>query len=632
MPADIYTAFQKPYEVKCIDASQLSDLHHLLAYKINPRLVELYRTYYRPNLEERRSRRLIEWLNEYEGARIEVVHRGFNETFEERVIDVLFILRDHVAKGNIDIDAFREHVAHIATLAFYHNSPIYLKIQELLSLIGCTYTPKFTERSDYMATYYETISRVLDDLRFSEYVTITIKVLVSGSPLIKHPIKIINRIPGQVDVKIYETSVITREDGTIVIPARKFSELVVIIDKDNVFTISVEDRPTLREINVEAIKKCLNIEGEHKDRVFQDLLRRFMIDASSISSIDSMLIKLSGLVFHVKDKFSYDRELSERYAKKIFECYEVANILLPLVDYIDHIRSIILSDPRFSNLRPYLDDLSNLMRKAAHLKHSSEEHAGINYKSMWKRIPETSPRPTLYRGVPHTDEKMRWAAEDMGERRKTYISRTRDLDSGHAISNKKRLIPSIKYLSPHIALRLIGAIVLVLNFSTFAFVPWIFYTIEYIRPTSPEAISIVSIFNYTSITRIPATMEKTTKNITQTGWDLWYTLFELARRRGESYPLFLIYLGGLLLSLIAFFARSTALGVLSSIVMGIGLYDLYHRVEEMRASFQLLHTIVAMLTGTVVNIVSFRFDVGIVLAIVGIILQIIVSAFYALER
>jgi len=76
-------------------------------------------------------------------------------------------------------------------------------------------------------------------------------------------------------------------------------------------------------------------------------------------------------------------------------------------------------------------------------------------------------------------------------------------------------------------------------------------------------------------------MEKTTKNITQTGWDLWYTLFELARRRGESYPLFLIYLGGLLLSLIAFFARSAALGVLSSIVMDMCLYDLYHRVEEM---------------------------------------------------
>lgn len=85
----------------CRDMDATVDVHYVLAYKFNPKLAEIFKKYVSMTPKTEIPRTLVMWVNEFDGARILVVHEYEKKSFEEQIVDWLYNLRDYyVAQKN----------------------------------------------------------------------------------------------------------------------------------------------------------------------------------------------------------------------------------------------------------------------------------------------------------------------------------------------------------------------------------------------------------------------------------------------------------------------------------------------------------------------------------------------------
>lgn len=131
------------YELVCSDSEDVGDIHGLLAYRFNPKLVEIANKYRssRPT-DEALRRYVISWINEYDGARILVIEDLENKSFEDIIVSWLFNLRDQLTQHRIDFDSFKQYITNIAALVARRNPAMFSGIRELIRAFGCDVVPK----------------------------------------------------------------------------------------------------------------------------------------------------------------------------------------------------------------------------------------------------------------------------------------------------------------------------------------------------------------------------------------------------------------------------------------------------------------------------------------------------------
>lgn len=97
------------------------------------------------------------------------------------------------------------------------------------------------------------------------------------------------------------------------------------------------------------------------------IVGRFVNEVSRASTIDTYLIKMSTLLYSVKDLYKDDISILA-----VFRCREVVEALSPLTNYIDQVEEIIKTDPRHRSLRPYLDYILAAIRLSLQLSPSNK--------------------------------------------------------------------------------------------------------------------------------------------------------------------------------------------------------------------------------------------------------------------
>jgi len=221
------------YELVCdenILNNHYSDLHSLLAYKINPKLAEISQKYYRRNVS--RNTKVIEsWLNEYDGARVRVLYTIDDRNFNETIVDWLYDLRDFLIDQKLDLNSYTRYLADIASIAIIRNPSLFFDIKELLEILGCNvkiYLPRKKKiQEKKVVNVLRNASAVFDTREKTSKVII--KVFRSGKPLPNVEAKIKIVVPTREGQKVYTSKLLTSKDGTIVIPVKKYSIISIKI-------------------------------------------------------------------------------------------------------------------------------------------------------------------------------------------------------------------------------------------------------------------------------------------------------------------------------------------------------------------------------------------------------------------
>jgi len=100
--------------------------------------------------------------------------------------------------------------------------------------------------------------------------------------------------------------------------------------------------------------ECLNIDYRADPDLFTalDSIRLFISEASTCKSIDCYLMKLSTLINSVEETFG---NKAEEVFRKILLCNEVRDSLRPLVEHIEVVESLALTDPRHRPVKRYMN-------------------------------------------------------------------------------------------------------------------------------------------------------------------------------------------------------------------------------------------------------------------------------------
>lgn len=93
----------------------------------------------------------------------------------------------------------------------------------------------------------------------------------------------------------------------------------------------------------------------------ESIAKTFASEVSLGKTIDWYLIKLSSAITYLKD--SYGRENLHKSLEEFLSIDVVSKALEPLACHIDTVTVILSRDPRFSDLRPYADLLTNALSK-----------------------------------------------------------------------------------------------------------------------------------------------------------------------------------------------------------------------------------------------------------------------------
>ncbi len=111
-----------------VSCKEAQDLHRLVAYRINPLLVEMANRYTVP------LGRVTVWENYGEGARVAV--RGNGDPLSG-IVYALFSYRDMLVGGVIDVEEFRKRVLQLALDARPLSDELYKDILRVLEASGC---------------------------------------------------------------------------------------------------------------------------------------------------------------------------------------------------------------------------------------------------------------------------------------------------------------------------------------------------------------------------------------------------------------------------------------------------------------------------------------------------------------
>jgi len=253
------------YSINCAELPDNTDLHYLLAYRVNPKLAEITNKYYDFEKYKKKQPRTLEmWINEYDGARIRVLYTFDDKSFEETIVDWLFNLRDFLISHKMDFNAFRRYVADLAFLAAHRSPGLFKDVEELLGILGCTLWIKSMKKG--IKINEEDILRMLNnfavsfDVKSEDVVRVTIKVTRGGKPVRNATVRITNIVQERGTRRSHETKLVTNENGTIMIPARKFSvlrvkvgskeETLIVGSTDEVLGIDLGKRKTWIKIAV----------------------------------------------------------------------------------------------------------------------------------------------------------------------------------------------------------------------------------------------------------------------------------------------------------------------------------------------------------------------------------------------
>ncbi len=111
-----------------VSCKEAQDLHRLVAYRINPLLVEMASRYSKP------LGRITVWENYGEGARVAV--RGNSDPLSG-IVYALFSYRDMLVDGVIDVEEFRKRVLQLALDARPLSEELYKDILRVFEASGC---------------------------------------------------------------------------------------------------------------------------------------------------------------------------------------------------------------------------------------------------------------------------------------------------------------------------------------------------------------------------------------------------------------------------------------------------------------------------------------------------------------
>jgi hypothetical protein len=106
--------------------------------------------------------------------------------------------------------------------------------------------------------------------------------------------------------------------------------------------------------------KCLNIDFSADPDLFKasDSIRLFVNDASTCKSVNCYLMKLDTLIISVEETFG--NKANEVFGK-ILMCSEVRDSLRPLVEYIEEVKNLSLTDPRHRPVKRYINLLTTTL-------------------------------------------------------------------------------------------------------------------------------------------------------------------------------------------------------------------------------------------------------------------------------
>jgi len=134
--------------------------------------------------------------------------------------------------------------------------------------------------------------------------------------------------------------------------------------------------------------KCLSQGALLPQEVYSLLpyIENFVKEASLCKSVDGYLTMLDTLLYSIEDY--YGRGRARSIVEKIFECDEIRNALRPLINYIDKVEQLALSDPRHNTTRRYLDLIIETLK--------SQEPVEKSLEVIRPRIGELLEAPTGY--------------------------------------------------------------------------------------------------------------------------------------------------------------------------------------------------------------------------------------------
>jgi hypothetical protein len=118
--------------------------------------------------------------------------------------------------------------------------------------------------------------------------------------------------------------------------------------------------------------KCLSQGALLPQEVYSLLpyIENFVKEASLRKSVDGYLTILDTLLYTVEDY--YGRGRARSIVEKIFECDEIREALRPLINYVDKVEQLALSDPRHSTTRRYFDLIIETLKSQKPIEKSLE--------------------------------------------------------------------------------------------------------------------------------------------------------------------------------------------------------------------------------------------------------------------
>ncbi|MEM1681004.1 MAG: hypothetical protein QXZ56_07350 [Sulfolobales archaeon] len=187
------------YDLLCKDIAD-EEFHHVLTRDFNPILVEIaWKT--GAMMSRIPSRILREWINEYDGARVELIWTYDQKTLEQYLVDAIFNLRDYFISGKLSLDALRRYLADFTVLAFARKLKIAEDLVRLFSALRCELLiPSVQEIEQKIGE--EQLLRMLGSVKIfsktkvSETVRVEILLYVKGvfsralKPLTNYPFKV----------------------------------------------------------------------------------------------------------------------------------------------------------------------------------------------------------------------------------------------------------------------------------------------------------------------------------------------------------------------------------------------------------------------------------------------------------
>lgn len=248
----------------CRDIDASTDMHYILAYRFNPKLTEISRKYVSIAPRTVLPRRVVTWINEYDGAHILVVYENMWKSFEELVVEWLYNLRDYYVEHKIDLNTLKNYLAHLSAVVAHQKPEMFKDISELLNILGCNIELRVKTRVEEHGISEEELAEMLKNLSVvfgakpNETVRATIRVLKNGKPYKNARIEATIIYPSEEKVRKQSIMLTADEQGIVAMPVPKFSALrlsvdgyteeVVIANRNIELELKVEKKSIIRKL------------------------------------------------------------------------------------------------------------------------------------------------------------------------------------------------------------------------------------------------------------------------------------------------------------------------------------------------------------------------------------------------